>query len=145
MKCCPECFGDRGLRHNIFPLLAAEKGTCSFCTMENQALLNPKQLQDYFELLVSAYRPDANGKLLVHWFRNDWGLFMNPIMNDAKAKELLGEVLDDVPDERAHRRGDAPVEARQVGEGEALRVGEASDEVLRRDRESVKYAASEHG
>jgi len=95
MKCCPECFGDRGLRHNIFPLLATEKGTCSFCAMENQALLNPKQLQDYFELLVSAYRPDANGKLLVHWFRHDWGLFMHPIMNDAKAKELLAEVLDD--------------------------------------------------
>lgn len=95
MKCCPECFGVRGLRHNIFPLLAAENGTCSFCTTEEQPLLNPKQLRDYFELLVSAYRPDVNGKLLVHWFRNDWGLFANSIMNDAKAKELLSEVLDD--------------------------------------------------
>lgn len=63
--------------------------------MENQALLNPKQLQDYFELLVSAYRPDANGKLLVHWFRVDWELFANSIMNDSKGKELLSEVLDD--------------------------------------------------
>ncbi|UVT19646.1 MAG: RES family NAD+ phosphorylase [Nitrospira sp.] len=95
MKCCPECFGDRGLRHNIFPLFLPAKGKCSFCAAESQPLLNPTQLQEYFELLVSAYRSDATGKLLVHWFREDWGLFANSPMNDSKAKELLSEVLDD--------------------------------------------------
>lgn len=95
MQCCPECFGDRGLRLNIFPHLSTAKGRCSVCSAENQPLLNPKQLQEYFELLVSAYRSDTNGKLLVHWFRNDWGLFSNSVMNEAKAKELLSEVLDD--------------------------------------------------
>lgn len=52
-------------------------------------------MQEYFELLLSAYHPDANGKLLIHWFRDDWGLFGNLTMNDSKAKELLSEVLDD--------------------------------------------------
>lgn len=95
MKCCPECFSDRHFRLNIFPHWSEATGKCSFCTAENQPLLYPKRLQEYFELLVNAYRPDANGKLLVHWFRVDWELFANSMMNDSKVKELLSEVLDD--------------------------------------------------
>lgn len=95
MKCCPECFGDRSLRHDIFPLLSTESGKCSFCETNGKPLLDPKKLQEYFELLVSAYHPDPNGKLLVHWFREDWGLFAHSMMNDSRAKELLSEVLND--------------------------------------------------
>jgi hypothetical protein len=52
-------------------------------------------LSEYFELLVSAYQPDAAGKLLVRLFREDWGLFDHKRMDDPRAKDLLGEILDD--------------------------------------------------
>ena len=58
-------------------------------------MLAPAKLSEYFELLVSAYRKDAGGKLLVQWFREDWGMFQHPRMDDSRAKDLLGEILDD--------------------------------------------------
>jgi hypothetical protein len=95
MNCCAGCFGDRGLRRSIFPLLSTETGQCSYCGTANVAILAPPQLAEYFELLVSAYRPDAEGKLLVQWFREDWGVFAHERMDDPRAKDLLSEILDD--------------------------------------------------
>jgi hypothetical protein len=48
-----------------------------------------------FADLASSYRPDPAGRLLVQWFREDWGMFELPQMDDAHAKELLADVLDD--------------------------------------------------
>jgi hypothetical protein len=95
MNCCAECFGDRGLRRSIIPLRSTEIGQCSYCRSENVAVLPPAQLSEYFELLVTAYRTDDSGKLLVQWFREDWAMFEHPRMDDSRAKELLGEILDD--------------------------------------------------
>jgi len=95
MKCCAECFGDRGLRRSIIPLRSAEVGQCSYCGSENVATVVPAQLSEYFELLISAYRQDAGGKLLVQWFREEWGLFGHSRMDDSRAKDLLAEILDD--------------------------------------------------
>ena len=39
-------------------------------------------------------RDDA-GKILVQWFREDWAMFQHPRMDDSRAKDLLGEILDD--------------------------------------------------
>lgn len=94
MFCCAECFGDRGLRKSIFPLLSAEFGHCSYCEADGVSILEPSKLADYFELLVSAYQPEPTGKLLVRWFREDWGLFDHPHMDDPRAKDLLSEILD---------------------------------------------------
>jgi hypothetical protein len=93
--CCPECFDDRGLRNDIFPSLEPEQGTCSFCGTDNTALVEPAALVTYFELLANVYEPDAEGKLLVEWMKEDWQLFSHPSMDVAHAKELLGEILDD--------------------------------------------------
>jgi hypothetical protein len=95
MRCCAGCFGDRGLRKDIFPFRSVETGDCPYCVSRNVALLPPEQLADYFQLLVSAYRPDPAGRLLVHWFRDDWGLFEHERMDDPRAKDLLAEILDD--------------------------------------------------
>lgn len=93
-KCCAGCFGDRGLKKNIIPRLSSERGTCSYCGTENFDLIEPIQLQEYFEALVSIYEPDSNGRLLVDWLKCDWEMF-NPSMNTAQRKELLADVLDD--------------------------------------------------
>jgi len=95
MKCCAECFGDRGLRRSIIPLRSVEIGQCSYCNSENVAIVAPSQLSEYFELLISAYRQDAGGKLLVQLFREEWGLFGHSCMDDSRAKDLLAEILDD--------------------------------------------------
>jgi hypothetical protein len=95
MRCCAGCVGDRGLQRNIIPSLSAEVGACSFCGTQGVLIVEPSRLVDYFHLLVSAYQPNAEGKLLVTLFREDWGLFRHERMDDPRAKELLAEILDD--------------------------------------------------
>jgi hypothetical protein len=94
-KCCAQCFGDRGLEKNIIPTLSTETGTCAFCGSQNVPLVVASQLADVFGLLINIYEPDANGRQLVEWLRADWDMFYHPKMEDARAKELLAEVLDD--------------------------------------------------
>jgi hypothetical protein len=95
MNCCAECFGDRGLRRSIIPSRSTVTGHCSYCESDGVAVVEPTELAEYFELLVSAYRQDASGRLLIHWFREDWELFKHPRMDDSRAKDLLGEILND--------------------------------------------------
>jgi len=95
MNCCAECFGDYGLRQFIIPPLSTSKGQCPYCKTADVSVLPPRALAIYFESLVSAYRQDAAGKLLVQWFREDWALFKHPRMGDTRAKRLLAEVLKD--------------------------------------------------
>lgn len=92
--CCPECFGDRGLRKNIIPSLDPSRGTCSFCGSINVDLVEPGKLADVFEMLIGVYEQDENGKSLVEWMKTDWRLFSHASMDNAHAKELLGEILD---------------------------------------------------
>lgn len=94
MNCCPECFGDRGLRRYLIPLRSVKKGRCSYCSTKNVAIVPPRALAEYFELVVSAYRRDPKGKFLVQWFREDWAMFQHQSMDDARANSLLAEILD---------------------------------------------------
>jgi RES domain len=96
MNCCAECFGDRGLRTNIIPSLSSELGRCSYCGSDDVQVVAPKQLAEYFWLLINVYRRDPDGKLLIEWFRVDWGLFRHPRMDDAQAKDLVTEILNDL-------------------------------------------------
>ena len=95
MNCCAECFGDRGLRRSIIPLRSTATGRCSYCRTKNVAVVSPRELAEYFELLVSAYSKNPKGKLLVQWFREDWRMFQHPRMDNASAKDLLAEILND--------------------------------------------------
>lgn len=92
--CCPECFDDRGLRENIIPPISDNTGKCDFCKSETVPLVEPKQLRDYFEMLVGIYDVDPHGKTLVEWMKDDWALFSLPQMDIANAKDLLAEILD---------------------------------------------------
>jgi hypothetical protein len=78
-------------------------------------------LAEYFELLVSAYRLDGAGKLLVQWFREDWGLFDHPRMDDSRATDLLSEILDDGEIVRQTFSPADSLEADRLGEWEKLR------------------------
>lgn len=129
MKCCAECFGDRGLRKSIFPLRSTEMGACGYCGSANVAVLAPAELAEYFQLLASAYEPDPGGRLLVEWFRSDWGLFEHQRMDNARAKDLLAEILDDG---EIVRQGFSPInisDADRLGEWQRLR-----DELMYQNR-----------
>lgn len=94
MNCCAECFGDRGFRRSIIPSRSSQIARCSYCRSESVTIVPPAQLVEYFELLISAYQLDSGGKLLVQLFREDWGLFDHPRMDDSRAKDLLAEIMD---------------------------------------------------
>lgn len=87
--------GDRGLSRSIIPLRSTATGRCSYCESDGVAVIEPKELAEYFKLLVSAYRPEGTGRLLIHLFREDWALLQHPRMDDYRAKDLLTEILDD--------------------------------------------------
>ncbi|GGZ10451.1 RES family NAD+ phosphorylase [Shewanella fodinae] len=93
--CCPECFGDRVLRDEIFPILGPKNGKCDFCETEDTLLVDPANLADYFELLVNVYEPCADGKTLVEWMKEDWLIFSHVNMDNAHAKDLLSDILND--------------------------------------------------
>ncbi len=92
--CCPKCFGDRGLQKSIIPSLNPIRGVCNFCQSTDVDLVEPAQLADVFEMLISVYEPDPDGKSLVELLKDDWQLFSHPCMDTAHAKELLSEILD---------------------------------------------------
>src|SRR3712207_356946 len=94
-RCCPACFGDRGLRNDIIPSRSSNRGTCTFCGTNDVDLVEPAQLDDVFALLIAIYEPDPKGKLLVEWLKEDWQLFNHPAMDVHASKALLAEILDD--------------------------------------------------
>lgn len=92
-QCCAHCFDDRGLRNDIIPSLRPTRGNCAYCAAVDVDLVEPGQLANYFELLISIYEPDGSGKPLVEWMKDDWQLF--PGLDVAHSKELLSDILDD--------------------------------------------------
>jgi len=92
--CCGSCFGDRFLYKHI-AAVSRKVGNCTYCETQGVALIEPAQLADKFGLLINIYQPDENGKFLVEWFKEDWELFHHERLDNARAKELLADVLDD--------------------------------------------------
>jgi hypothetical protein len=99
--CCAECFGDPGLTRSIIPKVVADNaglpriGDCGYCGTEDVNLVNPPSLSQWFEMVIDCYLPDTDGESLVTLLRDDWRLFGHPVMDDAHAKELLADILDD--------------------------------------------------
>lgn len=91
--CCPECFGDRGLRKNIIPSLSPSRGKCNYCLSLDVDLVEPGALAEVFEMLISVYEPDPTGMSLVEWMKEDWHLFSG--LDVANAKILFADILDD--------------------------------------------------
>lgn len=95
-KCCPACFGDRGLEIRIFPIFERSSGKCFYCDSESDNLVLPSDLRVYFELLTDAYEEDPKGsKTVVERLQEDWLLFDCPELNLPASKLLLADILDD--------------------------------------------------
>jgi len=121
MFCCPECFSDRTLRSFIFSQRETTVGQCSYCGSTAVLLIDPRVLREYFELLVSVYRPAEDGKVLIEWFKDDWGLFDHPAMDLPRSQSLLAEILDNGEVVRQHfEPAFAPI-GNRLGEWEEFR------------------------
>ncbi|WP_271950354.1 RES domain-containing protein [Ruegeria faecimaris] len=84
------------MEKNIFPILTRTEGQCSFCKANSENLVSPRDLGDYFELLVSAYEEDEESdKRITDWLREDWLLFDCPDLEQHATSALLAEILDD--------------------------------------------------
>jgi len=127
--CCPECFGDRGLRKSIIPALGPKRGVCSFCGSSDVDLIVPTLLGPYFELVVNSYELSSDGKSLAELLKEDWLLFGHPKMDIAHAKELLGEILDDGDIVRRPFKPSSTYSSSGLMEWETLR-----DEMMYRNR-----------
>lgn len=127
--CCPECFGDPGLRQDLIPRWSTETGTCDFCGTETVDLVDPAKLGEYFEMLVDTYEVDSDGSSLVELLREDWRLFEHSTMDDAHAKDLLAEILDDGEIVRAPFRPSDQYESESLKRWDDLR-----DELMHRNR-----------
>lgn len=92
--CCPNCFGDAGLE-SIIAGMPNERGRCPICLSENVRLVTASALRDFFAPLIGNYETSEAGRPLVDWLREDWDLFHHPRMEDARAKDLLAEVMND--------------------------------------------------
>lgn len=121
MKCCASCFDDRGLR-KLISSLSADVGTCEYCGSSSEALIEPRELADVFSLLVNVYQIDDSGKPLVQWLKEDWALFSHSRMDDANAKALLGDILDDGQIVRQNFIPSPRYESAPLGRWEEIRI-----------------------
>ena len=127
--CCAECFGDSGLRESIIPSLSDQVGDCAYCTAHSVNLVPPTALGPFFEMVVDAYTPDPAGRPMVEWLRDDWGLFGNPLLDDAQATSLLAVVLND---QEIARRRFSP--STQFGSRSLKQWDDLRDEMMHRNR-----------
>ena len=95
MACCANCIGDRYLRQQVIPEVSHGVGTCDFCGAVNASLVEPRELRDQFELLVAAYAPDAGGRTLVEWMKEEWAMFGHSALDLPLAQQLLAAILDE--------------------------------------------------
>lgn len=99
--CCANCFGDQGLTRSIIPKVIGDNtgqprhGDCGYCGTRGTTTIDPSALSQWFEMLVDCYVADGEGRSLAALLAKDWRLFDNPRMDEAHAKELLAEILND--------------------------------------------------
>lgn len=99
--CCAHCFGDPELTRSIIPKVVADgtgrarHGDCGYCGTKATTTIDPSSLSQWFEMVLDCYVPDSEGKSLAASLAEDWRLFDHPVMDEAHAKELLAEILND--------------------------------------------------
>jgi hypothetical protein len=92
MNCCPNCFNDIFLQ-TIIIQKSNILGNCEFCQEQNTNIINTKELNDNFQLLLDLYETTSeNGKPIAQLLKNDWKLFV--ALSDKMATNLLESIFD---------------------------------------------------
>lgn len=92
MNCCSNCFNDAFLKTVIIQK-SKSLGNCDFCQMKDTNIINPEELNDYFQPLLDLYETAGkNGKSIAQLLKNDWVLFTS--LDDGKVIRLLESIFD---------------------------------------------------
>ncbi|MCC5907834.1 MAG: RES family NAD+ phosphorylase [Balneolaceae bacterium] len=118
MKCCANCFDDIELTGFIISN-STETGDCDFCGSKNTNLIDPREFEEKFLLLINVYVPVIESNLdgvepaLLHEkLQKEWGIFSEKI-NADETVDLLKNILGDIFD-GDDALFDAPVERKVV-------------------------------
>lgn len=91
MKCCSNCFGDEFL-DSVIKHQSKLITDCNFCGSVNVNVIEPKELNNYFEVLFSLYDEAEEGMSLSKLLQEDWVLF--PQLTNDKIVELIELILE---------------------------------------------------
>jgi hypothetical protein len=91
MKCCSNCFGDEFLE-SVINHRSKLISNCSFCGTENINVIEPKELNDYFQIVFNLYEEAEGGVSLANLLKEDWILF--PKLSDDKILNLVELIIE---------------------------------------------------
>jgi len=75
MFCCPNCFGDDFLT-TVIIRESLQKGSCNFCQSIDIELVQPDELNDYFQPLMDLYEiSEEGGSDIYSLLQQEWVLF----------------------------------------------------------------------
>ncbi len=94
MYCCANCFNDEYLSEKI-NTPESQIGTCGYCKNENSPLIDPIELMDEFDFLLSIYSETTggDGKCIIDCITDDWEIFIGH--DRLTSVQLLGEIIGD--------------------------------------------------
>lgn len=75
--------------------MSTDRGNCSYCGTENQQFVEPRELQDLFELVISAYKTSSTGETLSALLSQDWAMFSESRISRDNVDRLLSDILND--------------------------------------------------
>lgn len=97
MNCCPNCFHDSEIIGFILTN-STQTGNCDFCEQENIKILDPRELEEAFQPIVSLLVPPGelgieliHGKAVYDILLSHWKIFKLP--NAGKQKVLIDTIL----------------------------------------------------
>ena len=81
MNCCDHCFKDVEIKGFIYDN-STETGKCDFCSKDNAALLDPRELEEMFQPIFGLFKPvadlgleESDGKSLSDSIQEQWKIF----------------------------------------------------------------------
>jgi hypothetical protein len=99
MNCCTNCFNDKEIIGFIY-LYSTEKGDCDFCDAVNTEIIDPRELEEQFQPIISLFKPITDlgiavpeERLLHQKVQDIWKIFKLP--NEAAVNSLLNAILAD--------------------------------------------------
>jgi hypothetical protein len=94
MWCCGNCFNDEYLSSRI-DCPEARIGNCDYCDSVDVSLIEPKDLMDEFDFLLSIYIESdvITGKCIIDCISADWEIFKGH--DRLTSVQLLGEIIGD--------------------------------------------------
>lgn len=94
MWCCSNCFNDTYLSSQI-NRPESRIGDCNYCNSQGVSLVNPMDLMDEFDFLLSIYSETnaESGRCIIDCISADWEIFKG--QDRLTSIQLLGEILGD--------------------------------------------------